>query len=740
MRHSRPHGKEIETLARLHGVHTSYLDMARQRRFASPDTLLAVLRAMGVPVRRANDVPDALRETRQTRARRALEPVHVVWRGRPGAIGLQLPERLSARSARTEWRLEDGAVRRRESRLDRLPEAGRTRADGELLVRRLLPVPRSLPTGYHRLRLECADGCWETHVFCAPERCYRNRRRGLEWGLFAPLYALHSSRSWGAGDFADLHDLIAWVASQGGRVVGTLPLLPAFLETPAEPSPYSPVSRLFWNEFYLSLEDVPELASCPPARRRLRSADLQEQLRALRRAPLADFAAQMALKRGILEVLSRFFFTRPSPRRDAFDQFLEARPRLADYARFRAAQEERGRDWLQWPVRLRDGLLRDADCPRASREYHLYVQWLAHEQMTRLSKCARARGVKLYLDMPLGTHRDGYDAWRYRDLFAREASGGAPPDPVFTRAQNWGFAPLHPERCRAHGHGYVRAYVRHHLEQARMLRLDHVMGLHRLYWVPNRFPATEGAYVTYPADEFYAILSIESHRHHAAIVGENLGTVPPVVNSRLERHAIAGMFVLQSELRPPPRPPLRRIPAHAVASLNTHDMPPFAGFCSGVDIADRLDLDLIDDNEAAAARRVRRRLCQVLDRLVRDQPSPTPNRIDPHALFREAVRILGASSARWVLLNLEDLWGETAPQNTPGTSLERVNWSRKARLGLDELRRNARCLALLRALQGLRRAHSLGARVPPRGASLTSGAGQRRVRGPGLQALHSPVL
>ncbi|HNV00149.1 MAG: hypothetical protein KA191_14575 [Verrucomicrobia bacterium] len=169
MKHSRPHGNELETLARLHGVHTSYLDMARQRRFASPDTLLAILRAMGVPVRRATDVPDALREARQTRACRALEPVHVVWRGRPGAIGLQLPERLPARSVRTEGRLEDGEVRRCESRLDRLPETGRARANGELLVRRLLPVPRWLPTGYHRLRLECADGCWATHVFRTPK-------------------------------------------------------------------------------------------------------------------------------------------------------------------------------------------------------------------------------------------------------------------------------------------------------------------------------------------------------------------------------------------------------------------------------------------------------------------------------------------------------------------------------------------------------------------------------------------
>jgi len=706
--------RDLAALARLQGVQTSYADMAQRRRAASPETLLAVLRAMGLGVRRAEEVAEVLRAVRHARAQRGVEPVQVVWRGRESGVPVQLPVYAATGPIRSEWHLEAGEIWRRESRLDQLPEAGRMRVEGELFVRRLLPVPRSLPMGYHQLRIESGKASWTTHVFCAPERCFQDAGQRRAWGLFAPLYAVHSRRSWGAGDFADLDDLITWLARQGGRFLGTLPLLPAFLDRPAEPSPYSPVSRLFWNEFYLHLERVPELAACPRAQRRVRSAEFQHRLHRLRLAPLANFAAQMALKREILETLSQSFFRRPSARRHAFEQFLDAYPQVADYAGFRAVQEERGRAWTEWPARLREGALRDTDAQRARREYHLYVQWLAHEQMTRLSESARCQQVALYLDMPLGTHRDGYDAWRYPDLFARGASGGAPPDPVFTRAQDWGFAPLDPERSRAQGHAYVRACLRHHLEQARMLRLDHVMGLHRLYWVPEGFPAIEGAYVQYPADEFYAMLSIESHRHRSTIVGENLGMVPPAVNRSLDRHGIAGMFVLQAELRAPPRPPLRRIPAQVVASLNTHDMPPFAGFCQGLDIADRHALKLISRSQAASARRLRNRMCHALLRRPRGKAGGDRNDIDADVLFGDAVRHLGASPARWVLLSLEDLWGETAPQNTPGTSKERVNWRRKARLSFEELRRNPRWQALLAELQRRRQGRSVGCRVGER--------------------------
>ncbi len=693
---------DLRALARMHGVKTSYVTMDKGRQLASPETLLAMLRTLGVPIERENDVLEALRGTRRTLASQVLEPVHVAWRGKPATVPLQLPEWASAGRLRLEWSLEQGEVRLGETRLERLPVERVVRVDGECFATRLVPVPESLPEGYHRLALECGPNRFETHIFRASERCFQGSRSRRSWGVFAPLYALHSGRSWGAGDFGDLADFITWLNEQGGRFVGTLPLLPAFLDQPCEPSPYSPISRLFWNEFYLDIGRVPELLACPAARRLMRSSCFQERLSGLQQSPLVDYAAQMTLKRQVLEAFSRSFFVKPSPRRSVFEKFMCEHPHVADYARFRSVHEQRGESWTQWPMRMRRGELHGTDCHLSLRQYHSYVQWLAHEQMAQLSEHAEHHRVDLYLDMPLGTHRDGYDAWRYQELFALRASGGAPPDPVFTQGQDWGFAPIHPQRSREQGHAYIRAYLCHHLRHARMLRFDHVMGMHRLYWVPCGSPASQGAYVTYPAEEFYAMLSIESHRHHAVIVGENLGTVPAEVNRSLKRHGIGSMFVAQYEVRPLPHVALRRIPGPVVASLNTHDMPPFAAFWEGLDIPDRRNLGLIKRQDLPGAERLREGIRRSLLRLLRRRGRLGRGDSAAGAVFQASVQHLGLSAARWVLLNLEDLWLETASQNMPGTSTERVNWRRKTRLSLEQMRNMPAVLKLLGLIRRLR--------------------------------------
>ncbi len=679
----------LRRLARLHGIQTGYKDMAGARKEASSDSLLGVLWALEVPVGGKRDVPDALRETERAFARRALEPVHVVWGGRRATVPLTLPDGADSGALRLRWELEDGEVRDVETRWERLAAVRTRRVDGDRHVTRNLPAVADLPVGYHRLVVEGRGGRWATEVFCAAERCFAAPGRRRRWGVFAPLYAIHSERSWGAGDLGDLDEFIRWVGEEGGGLVGTLPLLPAFLDRPCEPSPYSPVSRLFWNEFYLDMERLPEMATCAAAGRLLADPSFGRRLARLRKEPLVDYPGQMALKRKVLEALSRSFFSKPSARRREFETYLRGNPRLADYARFRAVQEQHGGCWTDWPERMRLGELRDADCRASLRNYHQFVQWLAHDQMSGLSERALERNVDLYLDLPLGTHRSGYDAWRHQDVFALKASGGAPPDPVFTQGQDWGFAPIHPSRSREKGHSYVRDYLRHHLRLARMLRIDHVMGLHRLYWVPQGQPASQGAYVEYRAEEFYAMLSIESHRHKAVIVGENLGTVPREVDQSLRRHGVGGMYVVQYEVRPRPSRPLRPVPADVVASLNTHDMPPFAAFLRGLDLPDRVDLGLIRRGDLAKEFRMRKRLTGALRKLVARGLGSKSGFASDESIFRGIVRHLGASEARCLLLNLEDLWLETASQNTPGTSTERINWRRKARLTLEQLRRDA---------------------------------------------------
>jgi 4-alpha-glucanotransferase len=694
---------QLRQLARLNGVLTSYLDMNQRRQEAPPESLLAVLRALGVGVERIRDVPAALREARVARAGRMVDAFHVVWRGNPGTIPVQLPDRKSGGSLRCEWQSEDGGVRRIDTRINRLPISRATRADGERFVTYQVPVRSSLSEGYHRLALECGEDRSETQVVCAPEQCYQPPGRTRAWGAFAPLYALHSRHSWGAGDFGDLSEFITWLRAQGGSFVGTLPLLPAFLDRPCEPSPYSPVSRLCWNEFYLDLTQVPELERCPVARKRLQSSAFFTREQRLRASPLVNYAEQMRLKREIVTMLSRAFFSRPSTRRKAFEQFLREHPHVGEYARFRATCEQQRQPWAKWPEPLRRGRLQEGDFRPSLVRYYLYAQWLAHEQLDLLSRQAQTQGVELYLDVPLGSHRDGYDTWRYKELFALEASGGAPPDSVFTQGQDWGFAPIHPQRSREQKHAYLIAVLRHHLKHARMLRFDHVMGLHRLFWVPRGLPARLGAYMSYPAEELYAILSLESHRHRATIIGENLGTVPPAVNRSLNRHGVGGMFVVQYECRPPARSALRPVPANVVASVNTHDMPPFEGYRRGLDIDDRHQLGLIP------SRRLRRELQQrreLLDNLTEFLEQRRRLRIDTRdvgGLLRALLAHLAASPARWVQVNLEDLWLETLPQNVPGTSSERVNWRRKTRLSQEQTACDAVVRETLRVVSAARR-------------------------------------
>ena len=270
--------------------------------------------------------------------------------------------------------------------------------------------------------------------------------------------------------------------------------------------------------------------------------------------------------------MSEYFFAQKPGRFTDFEAYLNSHSSLEDYARFRAAGEKQGIRWYSWPQAMRDGKLKDGDYSEKQRQYHLYTQWLAHEQIQSLSQKARRDNLYLYLDLPVGVHPYSYDVWRERESFVTGINGGAPPDPVFTSGQNWSFPPLHPEKIRQQGYRYVIDCLRHQLELAGMLRIDHMMNFHRLFWIPEGMENREGVYVNYRAEELYAILALESYRHQSVIVGEDLGIVPPEVRPMMEKHGIFRMFVGQYELITENQ--LGEIPSDCVASLNTHDMFP----------------------------------------------------------------------------------------------------------------------------------------------------------------------
>ena len=671
----------LRRLARAHGVMTRYTDAAGEQRFADDDSLRAVLALLGVDVTSTADAKDALSELRRARAQRALPPSIVAWEGKPFTVVLRTADGRTP-PFRLRVELEDGDVRHIDLR--ERDVIGRTSAkdDGDARIAWRFRVEEHLPTGYHRLRAPDTDG--ETLLLVAPERVHTGGPAvagDRAWGVFLPVYAIRRNDvAKPMGDLDDLAALIEWLGERGGHVVGTLPMLAA---TPEEPSPYSPVSRLFWSEAFLG------------------SRDLEARSSKLEASNMVDYREAFAHVRASLEAEVAQAWLGGEP--EIVRAFRRLRPDVDDYARFRATWEKRGESWWVWPDRMRDGELRDGDYDESAYRYHLYAQARMHERLAELAAATRDNGAGLYIDLPLGVHPDGYDVWRYRERFAAGASVGAPPDPFFKKGQDWGFPPLSPDAMRATGFEYTIATVRNHLRYAGVLRLDHVMGLHRQFWVPNGMDAAHGVYVRYPAREHYAILAIESHRVGAAIVGENLGTVPPNVNVGMERHGVRGMHVVQFDVGPDNRPMVRGPKPGAVASLNTHDMPTFASFWTGRDLQQRIEWGLLDEEGARDEQETRRRIRQQAVKELGLAGIPdVAGAGGAAAALRAWLERLAASDSALLLVNLEDLWGELQPQNVPGTQ-GNGNWRRRARLTLEELDRTPAVTRTIESIDRLRR-------------------------------------
>jgi 4-alpha-glucanotransferase len=295
-------------------------------------------------------------------------------------------------------------------------------------------------------------------------------------------------------------------------------------------------------------------------------------------------------------------------------------------------------------------------------------------------------------------HPDGYDVWRERDLFTRSAHVGAPPDAVFTGGQDWGFPPLHPERNRRAGHPYTIDTIRHIARHAGIVRIDHVMGLHRLYWIPEGVERGEGVYVRYPADELTAILTLESERNGCAIVGEDLGTVPRHVRPHMARHRLHRSYVAQYEMSEKAERALAHVPPNALAAMNTHDMPTFASYWSGHDVDLLERIGAMSPEAAAHERSVRSRTRGPLIEFLRANGHLRSGRARTADVLRACLAYLGSSRAAVVVANLEDLWLETRPQNVPGTGPELGNWRRRATRSLEQMQAAPEVVAGLRVL------------------------------------------
>ncbi|HEY5999205.1 MAG TPA: 4-alpha-glucanotransferase [bacterium] len=717
----------LERLAAAAGIEASWRDNWGGIHLAEERTVAGILAAMGL----CAEPPSAARRTLAQTAEAAwcepLPPVLVVsaaspperfpaalprGTGAPGEGGRSVP-------AFTVELIEEGGARRGATfGGGEISRAGTRRYRSGVWDRFDVPLPGPFPLGYHTLRVTARrDGRevlgGEIPLIACPDRCWTppgHEDGACAGGLGVALYGLRSARNAGVGDLADLRQLTRWAVRElGVSFIGINPLHATRNRYPYNHSPYLPLSSLFRNHIYLALEDIPELAASAPARRLLaHGGGLLARLRAAEHVPY-DAADRFKLRalRALFDQFLADAWHRPgaSERRRAFEDFLAAEgPALERFALFRAIEAHFGSggaapwSWRLWPEEYRSPDAAGARAFLAERREEVlfwqYLQWQLDEQLAGLDRDARAAGLALgyYHDLAMAVDEHGADAWAQQQLFARGARVGAPPDDFNTAGQDWGFPPPDPGRDRAAGYRSFREQVRRACRHAGLLRIDHVMRLARLYWIPAGLPASAGTYVRYRADELFGIVALESVRNRTVVIGEDLGIVPDGFRERMAAAGLCSCRLLWFEraadgaYRRPPE-----YPRDAMVSITTHDLATLAGFWSGHDLETRREIGHFPTADAyaaalAARRDERRRLSALLAELGLlgaprgGEPAPLDGE-----MHNAVVALLCATPSRYLVLAQEDLFKVPDQQNVPGTVAERPNWVWRMPWTLEEL-------------------------------------------------------
>ncbi|WP_213990167.1 4-alpha-glucanotransferase [Sodalis sp. dw_96] len=583
---------------------------------------------------------------------------------------------------------------------------------GKAVAGERLSLPVSLPPGYHRLTLNQDGREWHCRIIVAPRRCYEpgelQQQRKL-WGTCVQLYTLRSGSNWGIGDTGDLKRLIREIAGRGGSFVGLNPIHALYPSLPDNASPYSPSSRRWLNILYIDVSDVEDFQLSPSARLWRSRKETEQALEQARSCPQVDYRRVAALKLTALRLAWQQFNRRAvdDTRRRDFEEFVS---RGGDSLRYQgifdalqghlSACDNGNGNWQVWPQQYRDarGPAVEEFCRRSSREiaFYLWLQWLADRQFNDCFALCRTLGMPLglYRDLAVGVSDGGAETWSEPALYCLRASVGAPPDMLGPQGQNWGLAPMSPHEMAVRGYQPFIDLLRANMRGCGALRIDHVMSLLRLWWIPLGDNAGQGAYIHYPVDDLLAILALESQRNHCMVIGEDLGTVPREIVSRLLQSGVYSYKVLYFErdgshvFRSP-----SHYPPQSMATLTTHDLPTLRGYWGGDDLRLGRALGLYPDDGILAFLHQDRRLARqgLLDALHRQGSVPERTRRQADRLKMSPVlnrgmhRFLADSASALLGLQPEDWLDMAEPVNVPGTSDEYPNWRRKLSRSLDEI-------------------------------------------------------
>lgn len=703
----------LQKLADAHGVGTSFQGWDGLPHSVAEGTLINVLAALGVKADTNQAIEAALTEAELAPWRRMLPPAVVIQEGEPALVQAHAPD---GSALQLSIDLEDGA-----GSVDAVQEDVREQpmdVDGVATRRLTFALPQDLPLGWHTLHAQSEGASASATLVVTPRQLTTakplEQRRG--WGLATQLYSVRSKRSWGIGDFADLADLAAISGERGADYVLVNPLHAAEPVPPVQPSPYSPSTRRFFNPLYIRVEAIPELAYLKP-RRRAAVEKLREEVSGLNReGARLDRNAVYGAK---LQALEMLYHARRSPARQAaFEEFCRISGQgLDDFALWSAIRED---------LAPNDPLWTDPACALGTPEaealreklsdrigFHRWLQWICDEQLEDAQRAALRSGMRLGVvhDLAVGVDHSSADAWTLRGVLAPSTSVGAPPDMYNQQGQDWGQPPWHPARLAEAGYIPFRNMLATVLRHAGGIRVDHILGLFRLWWIPVGNAPGDGAYVRYDHEALIGILALEAQRAGAVVIGEDLGTFEPWVRDYLAARGILGTSILWFEYDgdSPLAPEKYRM--QALSSVNTHDLPPTAGYLAGDHVALRSGLGLLERSEAEERAEHNAALEKMLA-LVRERGylpgKATSGPVETEEQTIEALHLLLTQTPSVLLgVALVDAVGERRVQNQPGTTEALYpNW--QVPLGgpdgkpvfLDDLPANARFNSLLAAVEG----------------------------------------
>ncbi|MFW5468699.1 4-alpha-glucanotransferase [Knoellia sp. CPCC 206435] len=673
-----PPSPALLELARAHGVATDFQDWKGVHTVITEETLRAVLGALGVDASTPEAVERSLVDASDQPWRRTLPATVVCREGWTPWIRAHVPH---GGSVRLTVELEDGGTRN-------VPQVERwvhpRTVDGREIGEATFELPGDLPTGWHRIVAELdtapvAPGTEVSTLVVTPARLElpESLRHGGVTGLMTQVYQVRSAASWGIGDLADLGDLASWAGTDlGAEFVLVNPFHAAEPVAPMEASPYLPSTRRFVNPIYLHVEDIPEVVRVDAAGR-ARLDELAATARALNVTDTIDRDAAWAAKREALALIHAVGLE--GRRARDFERFREREgDGLTTFATWCALAERHGLPWSQWPSEYHDPTgPAVAEFTRSEQDlvrFHMWLQWLLDRQLGEVQREARAAGMSLGVihDLAVGVSPRGADSWGLADALALGVTVGAPPDQFNQLGQNWSQPPWHPERLAELGYAPFRDMVRTVLRDSGGVRVDHVIGLFRLWWIPQGLTPADGTYVTYDHEALIGILCLEAQRAGAVVIGEDLGVVPANARDYLHERGVLGTSIMWFETTDGAPTPPESYRELCLSSVTTHDLPPTAGFLAleHVDIRERLGLLTRPVEEERAVEE--ESIATMRDALV-DRGWLEPGAGIPSVM--EAMhRWLGRTPSALRAISLADVVGDRRAINQPGTDDEYPNW------------------------------------------------------------------